>query len=88
MGDVDIGVRIDSVRDWAGNSSHPSLDQMVSAMAARRLRLVHRFGLPEDSLEFSFRSPDDIKLDIFFFYDDGDVMWNGGTQARTGRKFR
>ncbi|XP_043193508.1 fukutin-like isoform X1 [Amphibalanus amphitrite] len=88
MGDVDIGVRIASVRDWAGDTRLPSLSQIVEAMAERRLRLVHRFGLPEDSLELSFRSPDNIKLDIFFFYEDGDIMWNGGTQARTGKKFR
>ena len=88
MGDVDIGVRISSVRDWAGDATLPSLAQVVAAFTERRMRLVHRFGLPADSLELSFRSPDDIKLDVFFFYEDGDVMWNGGTQARTGRKFR
>lgn len=41
----------------------------------------------EDSLELSFLR-DDIKLDIFFFYDEGDFMWNGGTQAKSGRKFK
>lgn len=41
----------------------------------------------EDSLELSFLS-DDVKLDIFFFYEDGDIIWNGGTQAKSGRKFK
>lgn len=41
----------------------------------------------EDSLELSFLS-DDVKLDIFFFYEDGDIVWNGGTQAKSGRKFK
>ena len=41
----------------------------------------------EDSLELSFLS-DDVKLDIFFFYADGDVVWNGGTQAKSGKKFK
>lgn len=41
----------------------------------------------EDSLELSFLSGD-VKLDIFFFYREGDVMWNGGTQAKSGRKFK
>ena len=40
-----------------------------------------------DSLELSFLSSD-VKLDVFFFYGDGDVLWNGGTQARSGRKFK
>lgn len=41
----------------------------------------------EDSLELSFLI-EDVKLDIFFFYDNGDIMWNGGTQAKSGRKFK
>ena len=41
----------------------------------------------EDSLELSFVS-EDVKLDIFFFYEDGDIVWNGGTQAKSGRKFK
>lgn len=40
-----------------------------------------------DSLELSFVR-NDTKLDFFFFYEEEDHMWNGGTQARTGRKFK
>jgi len=41
----------------------------------------------EDSFELSFLGHD-IKLDVFFFYEEADYMWNGGTQARTGKKFK
>uniref|UniRef100_A0A3B4B4E3 Ribitol-5-phosphate transferase FKTN N-terminal domain-containing protein n=1 Tax=Periophthalmus magnuspinnatus TaxID=409849 RepID=A0A3B4B4E3_9GOBI len=74
--DVDIGVLVQDFRP-----------EIVQVLTASGLRLKHRFGKVEDSLELSFLL-DDVKLDIFFFYDDGDVMWNGGTQARTGRKFK
>lgn len=42
----------------------------------------------EDSLELSFLGSDDVKLDIFFFYEEADYMWNGGTQAKSGKKFK
>lgn len=41
----------------------------------------------DDSFELSFLGHD-IKLDVFFFYEEADYMWNGGTQARTGKKFK
>lgn len=41
----------------------------------------------EDSFELSFVG-EHVKLDIFFFYEETDFMWNGGTQARTGKKFK
>lgn len=39
-------------------------------------------------MELSFQGKDDVKLDIFFFYEETDHMWNGGTQAKTGKKFK
>jgi len=42
----------------------------------------------DDSFELSFVGQQHIKLDIFFFYEETDYMWNGGTQARTGKKFK
>lgn len=42
----------------------------------------------EDSFQMSFKTFDNIKLDIFFFYEEGTYMWNGGTQAKTGKKFK
>ncbi|NXD73192.1 FKTN protein, partial [Eolophus roseicapillus] len=42
----------------------------------------------EDSLELSFQGDDDVKLDIFFFYEEDDHIWNGGTQAKSGKKFK
>ncbi|XP_029024306.1 fukutin isoform X2 [Betta splendens] len=74
--DVDIGIFITDYRP-----------DIVTAFAAAGLSLKHKFGKVEDSLELSFLS-DDVKLDIFFFYEDGDIVWNGGTQAKSGRKFK
>ncbi|XP_026212548.1 fukutin isoform X1 [Anabas testudineus] len=74
--DVDIGIFIADFRP-----------DIVAAFRDAGLLLKHKFGKVEDSLELSFLS-DDIKLDIFFFYEDGDIVWNGGTQAKSGRKFK
>lgn len=74
--DVDIGIFIVDFRS-----------DIIAAFRNAGLSLKHKFGKVEDSLELSFLN-DDVKLDIFFFYEDGDVMWNGGTQAKSGRKFK
>ena len=110
--DVDVGIHIEDFR-WS----------LVPAMRTAGLELTHRFGRVNDSLELSFKGPNGLKLDCFFFYTDVRVclydclrsmvpmpcrtryarfkdsqlmhrrvqegyMWNGGTQARTGRKFK
>lgn len=49
--------------------------------------LLHIFGEPEDSFELSFRD-ESLKLDIFFFYEEGLTYWNGGTDAKTGLKYK
>ncbi|KAJ3605602.1 hypothetical protein NHX12_027647 [Muraenolepis orangiensis] len=83
--DVDLGVSI-----------HHYRPNLATAFASAGLPLKHSFGKVEDSLELSFQSPGGgVKLDIFFFYQEksegggeaGDVVWNGGTQAKSGRKF-
>ncbi|MED6278228.1 hypothetical protein CHARACLAT_021520, partial [Characodon lateralis] len=74
--DVDIGIFITDFRP-----------DIAEAFRDAGLSLKHKFGKVEDSLELSFLG-EDIKLDIFFFYKDGDIMWNGGTQAKSGRKFK
>ena len=51
------------------------------------LSLRHIFGKPSDSYELSFQSGE-VKLDIFFFYEEATYVWNGATQAQTGKKFR
>ncbi|XP_044158426.1 fukutin-like [Bufo gargarizans] len=61
---------------------------LVPAFEKAGLPLKHRFGMVEDSLELSFLGRDDVKLDIFFFYEEDDYMWNGGTQAKSGKKFK
>ncbi|XP_014239781.1 uncharacterized protein W02B3.4-like isoform X2 [Cimex lectularius] len=75
--DVDIGV-------FASNYS----DRIISALEKQDIKLMLWLGELEDSLELSFRDKYGIKLDIFFFYDNGRNMWNGGTQVRTGKKFK
>ncbi|XP_037835343.1 fukutin isoform X3 [Kryptolebias marmoratus] len=74
--DVDIGIFISDFRS-----------DMVAAFRDAGFSLRHKFGKVEDSLELSFLD-NDVKLDIFFFYKDGDMAWNGGTQAKSGRKFK
>ncbi|XP_077593407.1 ribitol-5-phosphate transferase FKTN [Stigmatopora nigra] len=74
--DVDIGIFI-------GDFRH----DIISSFQRAGLSLKHKFGKVEDSLELSFVR-DGVKLDIFFFYRDGDLIWNGGTQAKSGRKFK
>ncbi|XP_047228728.1 fukutin isoform X2 [Girardinichthys multiradiatus] len=74
--DVDIGIFITDFRP-----------DIAEAFRDAGLSLKHKFGKVEDSLELSFLG-EDIKLDIFFFYKDGGIMWNGGTQAKSGRKFK
>lgn len=74
--DVDIGIWI---KDYKKD--------IISAFKDRGFSLKHIFGKIEDSFELSFKL-DDMKLDIFFFYEDAKHMWNGGTQAKTGKKFQ
>ncbi|XP_064086643.1 ribitol-5-phosphate transferase FKTN-like [Macrobrachium nipponense] len=74
--DVDIGIFIE---DYTY--------RLIPEFENRGLRLTHKFGKLSDSLELSFKE-EDIKLDIFFFYTEGATMWNGGTQAKTGKKFK
>lgn len=75
-GDVDIGI-------WAQDFR----PEIIETFSAANIPLIHWFGRPNDSLELSFLSGD-LKLDIFFFYRESDHFWNGGTQARTGLKFK
>lgn len=74
--DVDIGIWIKDYKEG-----------IIRTFKERGLSLKHVFGKIEDSFELSFKL-DDMKLDIFFFYEDDRHMWNGGTQARTGKKFK
>ncbi|XP_026153832.1 ribitol-5-phosphate transferase FKTN isoform X3 [Mastacembelus armatus] len=74
--DVDIGIFVVDFRS-----------DIITAFTEAGLTLKHKFGKVEDSLELSFLN-DDVKLDIFFFYEEGDIVWNGGTQAKSGRKFK
>ncbi|XP_074985017.1 ribitol-5-phosphate transferase FKTN isoform X3 [Caretta caretta] len=75
--DVDLGVFIQDYRS-----------DIIPAFQKAGLSLKHKFGKVEDSLELSFQGEDGVKLDIFFFYEDDDHIWNGGTQAKSGKKFK
>lgn len=74
--DVDIGIFIKDYRE-----------EMISLLENTGLVLTHRFGKVTDSFELSFLYGD-IKLDIFFFYVTDKYVWNGGTQASTGNKYK
>lgn len=74
--DVDIGVWI---KDY-----NPAI---IDLLSTNDLPLLHVFGKLNDSFELSFRDVD-LKLDVFFFYEEKDHVWNGGTQTSTGLKFK
>lgn len=74
--DIDIGIFIEEYK--------PSI---ITEFEKRGLRLIAKFGKVSDSLELSFKE-DEVKLDVFFFYTEGATMWNGGTQVRTGKKYK
>ncbi|KAJ8338921.1 hypothetical protein SKAU_G00357070 [Synaphobranchus kaupii] len=74
--DVDLGIWIKDYRP-----------DIIPAFQKSGLPLKHKFGKVEDSLELSFQGLD-VKVDIFFFYEEDDIVWNGGTQAKSGKKFK
>lgn len=74
--DVDIGIWINDFKS-----------DILPAFSTHDLPLTHSFGKIEDSFELSFRD-EGTKLDVFFFYEEKDHVWNGGTQSRTGKKFK
>ncbi|XP_049788439.1 ribitol-5-phosphate transferase FKTN-like [Schistocerca cancellata] len=74
--DVDIGIFITDYNE-----------KIVTEFLSHGFTLKHWFGKINDSLEISFKTGD-IKLDIFFFYEEEYWVWNGGTQAKTGKKFK
>ncbi|XP_059475073.1 ribitol-5-phosphate transferase FKTN-like [Neocloeon triangulifer] len=74
--DVDLGIM---ASDYSIN--------LMPEFLKRGFKLKHIFGRANDSFEISFMY-DDLKLDLFFFYQEGDTIWNGGTQAKSGLKFK
>lgn len=75
-GDVDIGVMIDD----HSSDIVPSLDE-------KGLQLRMKLGTVNDSLQYSFVYSQ-TKLDIYFFYSQGDQYWNGATKPETGEKYK
>ncbi|GAB6024538.1 hypothetical protein CHUAL_009691 [Chamberlinius hualienensis] len=74
--DIDIGIWI---KDY-----HP---QIITGFLSAGMKLKHKLGKVEDSLELSF-TLDGVKLDIFFFYEEVNHVWNGGLQVKSGKKFK
>ena len=68
-GDVDIGVFI---KDYQ--------EDLIPSFEAAHMKLKHQFGRLDEGFELSFIL-NEIKLDIFFFYDDGQYYWNGGHEV-------
>lgn len=75
--DVDIGIRIHDYR-------HDIIDEMEK----NGLMLKDIYGKKDDSYSISFVDSNHVKLDIFFFYDEDNYSWNGGTRAHDGAKFQ
>ncbi|XP_069126209.1 ribitol-5-phosphate transferase FKTN-like [Argopecten irradians] len=61
--------------------------QLIPEMEKAGLPLKHLFGRVNDTFELSFQAGD-IKLDLFFFYEESDHMWNGGTDVKNGAKLK
>ncbi|KAL5021991.1 hypothetical protein ScPMuIL_001146 [Solemya velum] len=74
--DVDFGIFIKDYRP-----------ELVTAFQRVGLPVKHVFGKESDSFELSFQAGD-VKLDLFFFYEEVDHIWNGGTDYLTGQKFK
>jgi len=51
------------------------------------MHLEHKFGRVSDSLQYAY-DMGDVKLDLFFFYEERDHMWNGGTDVQSGAKYK
>jgi hypothetical protein len=74
--DVDIGIEI-----------HHYKEELIDLFTTNDLMLMHSFGRVNDSFELSFRN-EEVKLDIFFFYNETNHVWNGGTSTTTGFKYK
>lgn len=74
--DVDIGIKITDFKP-----------ELIDLFSLNDIPLLHIFGRVNDSFELSFRD-EFIKLDIFFFYEESDHVWNGGTSTIDGQKFK
>lgn len=73
--DIDVGVLGDE-----------NAEDIVRAMESVGFTVGHRFGEHGKGLEISFESDKGIKVDVFFFYEDGTKLWHaawrGGKMIR------
>ncbi|XP_071954425.1 ribitol-5-phosphate transferase FKTN-like [Antedon mediterranea] len=75
--DVDFGI-------WAVDYK----PNIISAFEMNGWMLKHILGKVEDSFELSFIHKNGLKLDLFFFYEEVDHVWNGGTDVYTAIKYK
>ncbi|XP_033127463.1 fukutin-like isoform X3 [Anneissia japonica] len=61
---------------------------IISAFEMNGWMLKHILGKVEDSFELSFLHNNGLKLDLFFFYEEKDHVWNGGTDVYTAAKYK
>lgn len=68
--DIDIGVKTDK---------HVEIAEGMFGAGFKKWMF---FGSPEEGYEQSFHR-DGVKVDIFYFYDSGDELWQGSWDGRT-----
>ena len=61
---------------------------IIEKMHGGGFLLSHKYGKAEDSLELSFISEENVKLNLVFFYIEPDYFWSGGTSASDGQKYK
>ncbi|KAL3869198.1 hypothetical protein ACJMK2_041908 [Sinanodonta woodiana] len=74
--DVDFGIQITDYKE-----------KLIPTFETGGFFLKHLFGKISDSFELSFQAGD-IKLDLFFFYEENGYQWNGGTEVSSGKKYK
>ena len=82
--DLEIGV-------WASEfDSVEKVNELIQHLEFQNLTLVHTFGQLSDSYEIRFHldTNENVNINILFFYEDGDVIWNGRTDHFVNQKYK
>ncbi|XP_055337401.1 ribitol-5-phosphate transferase FKTN-like [Paramacrobiotus metropolitanus] len=74
--DIDIGIFI---KDFKTN--------LADLFEDHGFETAYRLGMKNDSLQISFAF-DETKVDIYFFYEEFNQVWNGATAYVAGQKFK
>ena len=62
--------------------------KIIEKMHDGGFSLLHKYGKADDGLELSFVSSENVKVNLLFFYNESDYVWNGGTHAENGQKYK